>query len=68
MIGPEDVYNVKGVDSNGYTFVLSAYDSANETFRISYVDSTTGYNGEIAGRTLYFEVTIISVLQEDPYS
>lgn len=60
-VSPSDVYNVKGTDYDGKTFVISAYDGTAGTITINKVDSSTGYNGEIAGRTLFFEVTIIQV-------
>ena len=52
---------VKGVDIDGSTFVISEFNSTAGTFQISKSDSSTGYNGEIAGRELFFEVTIIDV-------
>lgn len=61
MVSVEDVYNVKGTDSDGGTFVVSAFNSTDGTFQINRSDSKSGYNGEIAGRALFFEVTIISV-------
>jgi len=61
MLSPEDVYQVKGKDSGGGVFVVSAYDATNGTFQLHRSDSTTGYNGEISGRALFFEVTIIKV-------
>jgi FKBP-type peptidyl-prolyl cis-trans isomerase 2 len=60
-VSQSDVYNVKGIDFDGKTFVISAFDAANQTIQINKVDTTTGYNGEIAGRTLFFEVTIVSI-------
>lgn len=61
IISPSDVYNVKGTDSDGKSFVLSAYNATAGTFQIHKSDSQSGYNGELAGRTLFFEVTIVSV-------
>jgi FKBP-type peptidyl-prolyl cis-trans isomerase 2 len=60
-VSQADVYEVKGVDSDGSTFVVSEFNSTAGTFNISKSDSSTGYNGEIAGRELFFEVTIIKV-------
>jgi hypothetical protein len=60
MLTPEDVYHVKGSDLGG-VFIVSGYDAANGTFQLHRSDSTAGYNGELAGRTLFFEVTIIKV-------
>ena len=56
-----DVYEVKGVDISGGTFVVSGFNSTAGTFQISRSNSSTGYNGEIAGRELFFEVTILKV-------
>lgn len=60
-VSQADVYEVKGVDFDGSTFVVSSFNSTAGTFQISKSDSSTGYNGEIAGRELFFEVTIITV-------
>ena len=60
ILTPEDVYNVEGSDLGG-EFIVSGYDATNETFQLHRSDSTAGYNGEIAGRTLFFEVTIVKV-------
>ena len=57
----DDVYSVKGVSFDDTVFILSSFDAENETFEIHKSDPSIGYNGEISGRTLYFEVTIISV-------
>jgi FKBP-type peptidyl-prolyl cis-trans isomerase 2 len=67
MIGPNDVYLRKGTDADGQTFILWDYNTANGTFQIHRSDSNTGYNAEVSGRTLYFEITIISVEPEDYY-
>lgn len=56
-----DVYAVKGSTFDGQTAVVSGYDAENGTFEIHRSDSSIGYNGEISGRPLFFEVTIISV-------
>ena len=60
-VSSEDVYDVKGEIFDGGVFVISSFDSENETFDIHRSDFSIGYNGEISGRALYFEVTIISV-------
>lgn len=57
----EDVYEVKGTLYTGQTFILSGYDATNGTIEIHRSNEETGYNGEISGRTLYFEVTIIDI-------
>jgi FKBP-type peptidyl-prolyl cis-trans isomerase 2 len=61
QVSEDDVYNVKGTDIDDYTFVLSAYDEVNGTFSVHRSDSDSGYNGELAGRTLFFEITILAV-------
>jgi FKBP-type peptidyl-prolyl cis-trans isomerase 2 len=60
-VSQADVYEVKGVDQDGATFVVSGFNSTAGEYQISKSDSSTGYNGEIAGRELFFEVTIITV-------
>ena len=61
MVSEEDVYNVKGTNGVGATFVISNFDATNGTFQIHIVDSDRGYNGEISGRALFFEITILKV-------
>ena len=61
LITESDVYYRKGTDYLGATFILSAVDEDAGTFQIHKVDSATGYNGEIYGRTLLFEITIINI-------
>lgn len=61
LVTEDDVYTVKGVPFEGEIFVISSLDSGNGTFEIHRSDSSIGYNGEISGRALFFEVTIISV-------
>jgi FKBP-type peptidyl-prolyl cis-trans isomerase 2 len=56
-----DVYNVKGFDMDGVEFVVSGFDSTNGTFQTNKVVTASGYNGELAGRTLFFEVTVIKI-------
>jgi FKBP-type peptidyl-prolyl cis-trans isomerase 2 len=56
-----DVYNVKGFDADGVEFVVSGFNSTNGTFQIHKVDTASGYNGELAGRTLFFEVTVVKI-------
>jgi FKBP-type peptidyl-prolyl cis-trans isomerase 2 len=61
MLSADDIYRVKGTDYNDFVFVVSDVNEANGTFEIHRSNSSAGYNGEIAGRTLFFEVTIIEV-------
>jgi FKBP-type peptidyl-prolyl cis-trans isomerase 2 len=61
MVSASDVGEIKGVTTQGNDFFLWSFDSANQTFEVHMSDSTTGYNGEISGRTLVFEVTILLV-------
>ena len=56
-----DVYNVRGFDVDGVEFVVSGFNSTNGTFQIHKVDTASGYNGELAGRTLFFEVTVVKI-------
>ncbi len=56
-----DVYNVKGTDVDGKTIIVTALNPQNRTFQVGKSDPTSGYNAEVAGRTLLFEVTIIKV-------
>ncbi len=55
------VYSIKGTDSDGATFVVSSFNATAGTFQITKSDSRTGFNGEIAGRELFFEVYILKV-------
>jgi FKBP-type peptidyl-prolyl cis-trans isomerase 2 len=61
LVSAQDVYYIKGTDVDGTTFILSGYNATAGTFQIHRSNSDTGYNGELAGRTLYFEVTILAV-------
>jgi FKBP-type peptidyl-prolyl cis-trans isomerase 2 len=61
VISPSDVYNVKGMGADGNSFILSGYNATAGTFQIHESNSQSGYNGELAGRTLIFEVTIVSI-------
>lgn len=61
LVSQSDIGQVKGVTTEGNEFFLWSYDDTNQTFEVHMSDSTTGYNGEIAGRTLVFEVTILLV-------
>ncbi len=56
-----DVYNVKGFDFDGVEFVVSGFNSTNGTFQVHKVVTSSGYNGELSGRTLFFEVTILEI-------
>ena len=56
-----DVYNVKGTDSDRSTIVVSSFNATAGTFQITKSNSSTGFNGEIAGRELFFEVFILKV-------
>jgi len=61
QITEEDVYMIKGVLYSGQAFILSGVDEANGTFEVHKSNPEIGYNGEISGRTLYFEVTILNI-------
>ncbi len=60
-IGPEDVYNLKGTDIDGKTFILTGYNATAGTLTIGLNDTSSGYNSELTGRRLIFEVTILKV-------
>jgi FKBP-type peptidyl-prolyl cis-trans isomerase 2 len=62
MVTPSDVYYVKGEDSNGNALIIWSFDEQNQTFQVHRSDSANGYNAEVAGRTLYFEITIAQVV------
>jgi hypothetical protein len=63
-VGPEDVYSLLGETYDGVTLVISSFDSENETFEIHKSNPETGYNAEVSGRALFFEVAIISVTKK----
>ncbi len=60
-LGSEDVYNLKGTDIDGKTFILTGLNSTAGTFTIGLNDTTSGYNSELTGRELIFEVFILKV-------
>lgn len=61
MLSDGDAYNREGIDYQGVSFVLSAVDEDAGTFQKHIVDTEIGYNGEISGRTLLFEITILDI-------
>ena len=61
LLTSADVYNVKGFDVDGVEFVVSGFNSTNGTFQTHKVVTASGYNGELAGRTLFFEVTVVEI-------
>lgn len=62
MISEDDVYDLQGVDSDDKSFVLYEVDTEAGVFKIHKSDPEVGYNGEISGRTLIFEITIINIV------
>ena len=60
-LSSSDVYNIKGADIDGRTIIVTAYNSDNGTFQVGKSDPSSGYNAEIAGRLLLFEVFILKV-------
>ncbi len=60
-IQADDVYYIEGTDIDRKTFYLWSFNSTNSTFVIHKSDSSIGYNAELSGRALYFEITIVSV-------
>jgi hypothetical protein len=61
MVSAEDVYNVMGKDSSGNALIIWSFDETNQTFQVHSSYNDNGYNAEISGRPLIFEVTIIKV-------
>jgi FKBP-type peptidyl-prolyl cis-trans isomerase 2 len=61
MVTAADVYNVKGTDNSGNNIIIWSFDDVNKTFQVHRSSSDLGYNAEVAGRTLFFEVTIVKV-------
>jgi len=61
VLSAANVYNVKGTNADDVEFVVSGFNATDDTFEMSLVDASKGYNGELAGRTLFFEVTIVKV-------
>ena len=62
MLTPDDVYNVKGSDSSGNAVIIWSFDETNQTFQVHRSSSDNGYNAEVSGRTLFFDVTIVKVV------
>lgn len=60
-ISSSDVYFKKGTDVDGSTFILTGVNATNGTFTIGKNDSNSGYNSELTGRQLIFEVWIVKV-------
>ncbi len=61
MVTQSDVYMLEGTTYDGTTFIVWSMDTEAGTFVIHKNDSDTGYNAELAGRTLLFEVSIIYI-------
>ncbi len=61
LVTATDVYNVKGTDSSGNAIIVWSFDDVNQTFQVHRSSKDAGYNAEVAGRTLFFEVTIVKV-------
>jgi len=61
QLASTDVYHVRGFDFDGVEFVVSDVNLMNGTFQVHKVDTANGYNGELAGRTLFFEVTVVKI-------
>lgn len=61
MLTEADTYQREGVDHLGASFVLWTVDEDAGTFQIHKSDMATGYNGEISGRTLLFEITVLEI-------
>jgi len=61
LISSQDAYQKKGVTENSNYFTLTGVDGESGTFTI--IKNSEGYVGEIAGRGLYFDITIKRVLK-----
>jgi FKBP-type peptidyl-prolyl cis-trans isomerase 2 len=61
LLSQSDVYLLEGTTYDGTTFLVWSLDSEAGTFVIHKNDPNTGYNAELAGRTLLFEVSIIYI-------
>jgi peptidylprolyl isomerase len=61
LLTEADINAVKGTAYDGTEFIVSGFDEANNTFQIHKSDSDAGYNAEIAGRTLFFEIWVVAV-------
>jgi len=61
LITAQDIYQKMGADYDKRKFTLLFVDETNETFSIIMNDS--GYIGELAGRGLYFDITVTRVLK-----
>lgn len=61
LISSQDAYQKKGVNENLNYFTLMEVDEENGTFTV--IKNSEGYVGEIAGRGLYFDITIKRVLK-----
>ncbi|MCJ7606666.1 MAG: FKBP-type peptidyl-prolyl cis-trans isomerase [Thermoplasmata archaeon] len=61
LVSQADVYTLEGTTYDGITFLISSLDADAGTFVIHKNNPDTGYNAELAGRTLLFEVSIIYI-------
>lgn len=58
-ISPQDIYQKRGTNPNGKLFTLLDVNETSGTFTVIY--NTESYIGELAGRALYFDITVTSV-------
>lgn len=61
LISPQDKFQKKGTDYDSKKFTLFDVDMTNRTFTVILNDE--GYVGELAGRALFFEVTVTRVIK-----
>lgn len=61
LITSQDAYQKKGLDNDMRYFTLVEVNEESKTFTLHYNDQN--YIGELAGRTLYFEITVNKVLK-----
>ncbi len=61
VLVPADAFSVKGTDLDGQTVIVEKVNLDNGTFLLGKNNSETGYNAELAGTELFFQVMIIKV-------
>lgn len=61
LISSQDIYQKKGRNQNLNYFTLMEVDEEDGTFTV--IKNSEGYIGEIAGRGLYFDITVERVLK-----
>ena len=59
LISPQDIYQKRGADPEKKLFTLLDVNETSGTFTVIY--NTQSYIGELAGRALYFDLTVTAV-------